>query len=172
MKIPAGRQDLIHQVEARRHSLLAGKSSPARNEAANQLDYDLQVLQSARGETVEAMAELAEQSRRLVRNARLGGLAAGLGLGVTAGCLNGAGLGGVGLGLVCGLIPGLVLGRFAQDAAASYAYRRIQPVEVGEVLARWSDHHPQPDTLDRVNGGVNAVFGGRSWFDEQPASRA
>lgn len=172
MKIPAGRQDLIQQVEARRQSLLAGKSSPARNEAAHQLDYDLQVLQSARGETVEAMAGLAERSRHLVRNARLGGLAAGLGLGVTAGCLNGAGLGGVGLGLVCGFIPGLVLGRLAQDTAASFAARRIQPVEVGEVLARWTDHHPQPDTLDRVNGAVNTIFGGHSWFDEQPASRA
>ncbi|MCA9793229.1 MAG: hypothetical protein KC910_15575 [Candidatus Eremiobacteraeota bacterium] len=172
MKIQVGRQELIRQVETRRQSLLAGKSSPARNEAANQLDYDLQVLQSARGQTVEAMAGLAERSRHLVRNARLGGVAAGLGLGLTAGCLNSGGLAGVGLGLMCGLIPGLVLGRFAQDAAASYAARHIQPVEVGEVLSRWADQRPTPDPLDRVNGAINKVFGGGSWFDQQPPSRS
>lgn len=173
MRVETPSQNALAQVRDRRHELLQTRNSPARNQAVQQLDYDLRVLESAHGDTVGEMAELADQSRRWIRNARLGGRALGIGLGITAMVMgNGPGglAGQIGLGALCGVVPGVVLGRLAEDAVDSITRRNLQPAEVGPVLARWTDGAtaPRPQLLDRLDGGMAVVLGGQSWMEDRP----
>lgn len=133
-------QQLVTSVQGKIQTLPEG---PARADLTDWVRQDARVLATARGATLEEVAERCEQAERWSeRGAWIGGAVGALpALGLVFGAATGQ-LGTLnlvsGLGLLAGLaIPPLVCASVGRDAAADLADSRVQSRSVQPTLERW-----------------------------------